>query len=157
MEPARGALTARQLVRVFRRLDRALNIGSSGYSFFDVAWKRNVETVAHEVAHWLVLGQPDPDKAAISDVVQTMLDERFVDDVTADRNEILTCAVEYRTLRRLGLTFDLDDLTYDAADMCRLDSNQNEEVLLARVERAVKTRDAKRLERQFIRLVRKHL
>lgn len=150
-------LSLHALAAAFDNIDETLNVGSSGYSFFQGGLCARIETVAHEVAHWIVLDSPSTKEGVpISDIVERRLLSDVVSRRKADRQEILTCAVEYRVLRRLGVHFELADLANDAADMCRLPEHRDGEVLEGKIRRAMRTRTVKRLERRFIRLVARH-
>lgn len=127
---------------------------STSYSVYSSELLASIETVAHEVAHWVALGERGLAKD-LDEAIEARIAE--MSDGRANSQEAMTCAIEILGLRRFGMCVDIRRLADNAASMMRGDVTGDMSASRKLVRAAMKTRRAKTGARRFERIVLRFL
>jgi len=143
------------------RIDKAANFIfnrfelSSSFSIYKGGTLRaHIETVAHELGHWIALYGKARLRRKLDGRIQTALDMQL--DAYANRHEALACAIEVIGLRKLGIRVDVHRLAQNAASMMRGNMGGDAKGTHKLVRKALKTKRARRGARRFVEIIEKY-
>jgi len=149
-------ISVSKLADVMRRIYEYYDMSSS-YSFYPYKPHMDIETVAHEIAHWIAFAG----NARIPNQLDGVVGQRLgdLDDDEANKQEALACAIELLGLCKLGMRVDLGRLADNASTMMQGEFEKNDYRRRARtrkmVRAALRTRRARQGAVRFVAIVQR--